>query len=248
LTNSITTLFPTPDLLIQASEAEIDQAVLRVFLERTDDQLRRMTTAQAIATELFDRDGYPYDQGKRMEIDRAINRASKRLEHAGLIEEPDSANGKNGYRVVSQEGRRVVTISDFAAAKVRSGFTREMFHPSLPNAAWNSFRAGDYDAAVFDAFRAIEIAVKKKGLGKNGIVENDHGVLLMRKAFDPKSGPLTNMSAPQGRRNRRCELFTGAFGELRNPKAHGDPTITDPLVAVEELMTAGALLRIVDNA
>jgi hypothetical protein len=34
----------------------------------------------------------------------------------------------------------------------------------------------------------------------------------------------------------------------KNPKAHGDPTIIDPLVAVEEMMTAGALLRIVDRA
>jgi hypothetical protein len=50
------------------------------------------------------------------------------------------------------------------------------------------------------------------------------------------------------RRERRCELFTGAFGELRNPKAHGDPTIADPLVAVEELMSAGMLQRIVDAA
>jgi hypothetical protein len=48
--------------------------------------------------------------------------------------------------------------------------------------------------------------------------------------------------------SNRCELFTGALGELRNPKAHQDPTITDPLVAVEEIMTAGALLRIVDRA
>jgi len=45
----------------------------------------------------------------------------------------------------------------------------------------------------------------------------------MQKAFDPKSGPLTDMSArPPSRQNRRCELFTSAFGELRNPKAHGD--------------------------
>jgi hypothetical protein len=35
---------------------------------------------------------------------------------------------------------------------------------------------------------------------------------------------------------------------LRNPKAHGGPTITDTLIAVEEMMIAGALQRIVDNA
>ncbi len=44
------------------------------------------------------------------------------------------------------------------------------------------------------------------------------------------------------------QLFTGAFGEIRNPKGHNDPAITDTLIAVEELMAAGVLRRIVDNA
>ena len=243
------TLFPTADLLVKASEIEVERALLRVFMERTDDPLRRMTTAQVVAYELFERDGYQYDVGKRNAVDRAISRASKKLEDAGLIEAPDPDNGSNGYRIISEEGRKAVTEVDYAAAKVRSRFTREMFHPSLPDAAWNSFRSGDYDTAVFEAFKAVEVAVLKKGMGKNGIVQGDHGVSLMRKAFDPKSGPLTDMAArPPSRKDRRCELFTGAFGELRNPKAHGDPTITDPLLAVEELMIAGTLQRIVDNA
>jgi hypothetical protein len=70
----------------------------------------------------------------------------------------------------------------------------------------------------------------------------------MRKAFDPDKGPLSDMKALRLRRARRCELFTGALGELPNPKAHHDPTITDPLVAVEEMMIASTLLRIVNNA
>lgn len=59
---------------------------------------------------------------------------------------------------------------------------------------------------------------------------------------------LSDMGAPRSRRDWRCELFTGAFGELRNPKAHQDPTITDPPVAVEEMMVASTLPRIVDCA
>jgi Protein of unknown function (Hypoth_ymh) len=249
LTNSLMDLFPSPDLLLSAAEIEVERAVLRVYSERTDDPLRRMTTAQVTANELFEREGYPYDVSTRNAVDRVISRVSKKLEDAGLIEAPDPDNGKSGYRVISKEGRKAMTEIDYGAAKVRSGFTREMFHPSLPDAAWNSFRSGDYDTAVFEAFKAVEVAVLKKGLGKNGIIKGDHGVSLMQKAFDPKSGPLTDMSArPPSRKNRRCELFTGAFGELRNPKAHGDPTITDPLVAVEEMTTAGTLQRIVDNA
>lgn len=166
MTNSIMALFPTADLLLKATDIEIEQAVLRVFLERTDDPLRRMTTAQVVANELFERDGYPYDARKRNAVDRAIIRASKKLENAGLIEEPDADNGRNGYRIISQDGRKAVQEVDYAAAKIRSDFTREMFHPSLPDAAWNSFRSGDYDTAVFEAFKAIEVAVRKKGWQK----------------------------------------------------------------------------------
>jgi HEPN domain-containing protein len=58
---------------------------------------------------------------------------------------------------------------------IRSRFSREIFHPLLPDAAWNSFRSGDYDTAVFEAFKAVETAVLKKGIGKNGIIASDHG-------------------------------------------------------------------------
>jgi hypothetical protein len=35
------------------------------------------------------------------------------------------------------------------------------------------------------------------------------------------------------------------LGELRNPKAHGDAQIDDSRIAIEEILTASALLRIV---
>ena len=93
-----------------------------------------------------------------------------------------------------------------------------------------------------------KVAVRNKSLGKNGVGSGDHSVGLMKKAFDPNAGPLTDYTVTIPRRTRRCELFTGAHGELRNPKAHQGPSITDPLIAIEEMMTAGALLRIVESA
>jgi len=107
----------------------------------------------------------------------------------------------------------------------------------------NSFCAGDYDTAVFEAFKAVETAVRKKG----GYQDSDFGVELMSKAFHPDQGLLRDQQAARSRRERRQELFKGAIGELRNPKAHGDPTISDPRLAIEEIMTASMLLRIVDG-
>jgi len=99
-------------------------------------------------------------------------------------------------------------------------------------------------AAAFEAFKSVEVAVRTKA----GFTTTDFGAPLMKKAFDPNSGPLRDKAAPPARQKARCDLFTGAFGEIRNPKGHNDPTITDALVAAEELMAAGILRRIVDNA
>ena len=189
-----------PEALLSAAEIEVERAVLRVINERIDGKLRRMVTVQSVADEPFSDGGYPYDPAKRNDVDRVINRAGKKLEDAGLIHEPNSYNGKNGFRVVSESGRQAVSKIDFVAAKVRSQFSREMFHPSLPDAAWNAFRAGHYDTAVFEAFKAVESAVRTKAAGKNGIATSDFGAKLMEKAFDPSVGPLTDMSATPSRR------------------------------------------------
>jgi hypothetical protein len=163
LSNTILSLFPTADRLLEAPDVEIERALLGRIVEICDDQTRRMTTREVVVNELFDRGGYTYDVGKRNAVEKVINRAWKTLEDGGLIEEPDSVNGKNGYRIPSQKGRAVNTEADFAAAKVRARFTRDMFHPSLPDAAWNVFRTGGYDAAVSEAFKALEVAVRRKG-------------------------------------------------------------------------------------
>jgi hypothetical protein len=60
-----------------ASDVEVERAVLRVYAERTDDPLRRMTTAQVIANELFERGAYAYDVTKRNAVDRAISRGRR---------------------------------------------------------------------------------------------------------------------------------------------------------------------------
>jgi hypothetical protein len=47
---------------------------------------------------------------------------------------------------------------------------------------------GNYADAVFSAFRAVEEAVREAG----NFALTDIGVPLMRKAFDPTNGPLTD--------------------------------------------------------
>jgi uncharacterized protein (TIGR02391 family) len=236
--------YPTASQLISAPGLEVERVLLRYIVEYCADGLHPMVTRDGISNGLFETNGYPYSPQARTDVARVIGRAWKALDDAGFIEEPDPENGKNGYRVPSAMGKSSHAKADYEGVRMRSKFTRDMFHPVLPDAAWNAFTVGDYDTAVFEAFKSLEVAVRTKG----GFASTDFGAALMKKAFEPDTGPLRDKAAPRPRQKARSELFTGAFGEIRNPKGHNDPTITDALVAAEELMAAGVLRRIVDNA
>jgi len=242
--NAIIMQYPTPEQLVSAPPGDVERVLLRHVVEYCSDGMHPWITRDSAIIQLFEPGGYAHSPQAKADVSKVMSRAWKKLEDRLFIEEPDTYNGKNGYRKPSEEGRQANAAVDYAAVSARSKFTRDMFHPKLPDAAWNAFLSGDYDTAVFEAFKAIEAEVRKKGNFTSG----DFGAGLMKSAFDPNTGPLRDRAAKPRKQKARCDLFTGAFDEIRNPKAHNDPTITDTLVAVEELMTAGVLRRIIDAA
>ena len=87
-----------------------------------------------------------------------------------------------------------------------------------------------------------EVAVRAaSGLGAEWI-----GVKLMREAFKRDDGLLTDMSAEPGERVARMELFAGAIGSYKNPHSHRDVAVDDHQEAIEIVLLANHLLRIVD--
>jgi uncharacterized protein Ymh len=72
------------------------------------------------------------------------------------------------------------------------------------------------------------------------------GVKLMRSAFAPEGGPLTDLTGEGGERVGRMELFAGAIASYKNPHSHRDVNLDDPHEALEIIYLANHLLRIVD--
>jgi uncharacterized protein (TIGR02391 family) len=101
---------------------------------------------------------------------------------------------------------------------------------------------GEYDVAVFHAMKAVEVSVREAA----GLTNADIGVPLMRKAFNVDIGPLTDKAAEIAEREARSNLFAGAIGSYKNPHSHRDVNLDSPAEALEIIMLANHLLRIVD--
>ena len=115
-------------------------------------------------------------------------------------------------------------------------------HPILSQKVWSIFLQGAYDSAVFEAFKQVEIAVRKAG----GYAEKDRGTDLMRRAFHVDSGNLTDPNQHPAEKQARSDLFAGAIGSYKNPGSHRDVEITAE-EAAELIIFASHLLRIVDS-
>ena len=73
------------------------------------------------------------------------------------------------------------------------------------------------------------------------------GTALMRQAFNPNGGPLTDSSHEGGEKQARSDLFAGVLGSFKNPTSHRTVTYSDPTEASEVILLADLLMRILDT-
>ncbi|HWO39120.1 MAG TPA: TIGR02391 family protein, partial [Candidatus Acidoferrum sp.] len=122
-------------------------------------------------------------------------------------------------------------------------FPRKALHPAIASSTFALFIRGHYDTVVFEAFRAVEVAVRQA----TGLPQDLVGSNLMRRAFDVSNGPLTDPSLVQSEKQAMSDLFAGAMGMFKNPTSHRVAAISKPEDAVDLVMFANYLLRLVDQ-
>jgi uncharacterized protein (TIGR02391 family) len=99
------------------------------------------------------------------------------------------------------------------------------------------FLRGDYDVAVFQAFKEVEVTVRNA----TGHSDDQLGVNLMRAAFKPTNGPLTDMTRSGGERQAMMDLYAGAIGHAKNPPSHREVQF-DRVAAAQLIIMASYLL------
>lgn len=183
-----------------------------------------------------------YPRNRRAEIALAFAEAWAWLEAQALIvPAPDQSPG-SGWRVLSRRARRFESEAEYASYAVSRMLQRESLHAKIAESVWMAFMRQEFDVAVFQSMKAVEVAVRDAaGLGNNLI-----GVSLMREAFAPEKGPLADLNVERGEQVARMELFAGAIGSYKNPHSHRDIDVDNPLEAIEIILLANHLLRIVE--
>jgi uncharacterized protein (TIGR02391 family) len=181
-----------------------------------------------------------YPANVQREVQKAIMEAWSWLMREGFLADAPQPMGETVF--LTRRGKKAADPEAFRKYKQSAILPRARLHPAISDRVWPAFLRGDYDTAIFQAYREVEVAVRRRARLPAELV----GQKLMRKAFQVSDGVLSDQSLPDSERQAVGDLFAGAIGWFKNPHSHRHvPVEADD--AAEAIALASYLLRIVDN-
>lgn len=140
---------------------------------------------------------------------------------------------KKGFRFLEREFKRVI--------KEYTLLPETYVHPLIVKKSFSLLKNGQFESAVLQAFKIIETKIRKKINADS----EDVGVKLIRKAFNPENGPLTDFDLPKAEREAFSNYIAGAFGFYKNPCSHRDVEM-DFISAFNRIVVASDLLKVIE--
>jgi uncharacterized protein (TIGR02391 family) len=168
--------------------------------------------------------------------------AIQELKNQGLIVK-DIVQSNEAFWVLTEKGVDIVINNqDIDVYALR--LEEVLKNPDLVDVCLSTFNEGDFETAIFKAYRFVEEKVREKAqLGAEDI-----GVTLMNKAFNPKSGKLVvPICAVTAEQEGVHSLFRGAISFFKNPSSHRTVDYNDRQVAIQIIAFAELLLDILSK-
>jgi uncharacterized protein (TIGR02391 family) len=234
---------PTPDEIAALLPEELAPYILEDLAQIAPNSMDRGRLSIGNYCNSFDGDihGPMRSHQAREQTRQSLAEAWSCLETLGFIA-PDTNQGSYGWYFVTRRGREAAQSREaFERGQKAAQVSATTLHEELRGAAYDALVRGNFQQAVAEAFRVVEVKVRNAA-GIEGV-----GATLMRAAFHEDTGPLRPDVGDRGERQALPHLFAGAFGWVRNPASHRDVPMDDVTHAIEQLMLASLLLRIVDG-
>jgi uncharacterized protein (TIGR02391 family) len=169
-------------------------------------------------------------------------RGAQELEWDGyLLKDPTQQNSE--FMVISDTGLKAV-IEELDKMQLPSiDIDKLLSHGELRRKIRDDYVSGDYEGAVFKAFKLLEEAVRAKAKEP----ATSLGVNLMTAAFG-NTGKLTHPGAAvAGEKEALHHMMRGAIGWFKNPISHRTVIRDDPQHVAHILAFANVLLDLLDQ-
>jgi uncharacterized protein (TIGR02391 family) len=153
---------------------------------------------------------------------------------------PDPEN-QGMWHLLTRRARAINSDADYEHFRKISLYPKGSIDRLIEAETYAEFLRGDYETAVFKAFKAIEVRTRRACDLDDTVIGKD----VMIKAFRVGTGILTDTDEVPAEQESLQQLFTGAIGRFKNPGSHREVNITDPVEAIEMIQLASLLMRIV---
>lgn len=223
------------------SKAELKKMFLRVLYETQYGKMKSYSHNIHGIIPHFMNEHYKIEL--KSEEEKLTYEAVQELKIKGLIV-PDYTQRSEQFQLLTEMGKQIVENQQdpdiFGLRLEEIVKNQELLKQSL-----DSFNNGDYESAIFNAFKLVEETVRTKA----GLDASDVGVNLMTKALKPTTGRLYIPSCQVvAEEDGIHSLFRGAIAFFKNPTSHRTVTYNDRLQAIQTIVFAEVLLNIVSTA
>jgi len=164
------------------------------------------------------------------------------LERDGFIMRDPSQS--EAFKILTQRGAQVVDQSLDEMRLPSIDIDQLLKLPTLRDKVHDDYVSGDYESAIFKAFKMLEETVRAKTKQPPNMIGAD----LMSKAFRPGGGILKHPNAKTPAEEEAFHLIMrGSIMWFKNPSSHRTVGFSDPEQAAHVLCFANLLMDLVDE-
>ena len=238
--------FPPKEVLLELEPEEIAQYLLAYLNHLAEQEGGRNKFSRGNNINPGAQDIQVYTERNNFEATKVANVLSEAwawLEGQGLlVGHPEEYQGN--WVMISRRGKSIKSPEEFKQSQHIKLIPKWVLDPQLAQKVWSPFLRGDFETAIFSAFKEVEVRMRNAA----GLPATEIGVSLARKAFNPTTGSLTDASiSDPGEKQAHSDLFAGALGSFKNPSSHRDVDYTDPVIAASLILHANTLIKIIEN-